>query len=47
MIGKRIRVKVAKNKVAPLFLQAEFADFGEGISKVGKLLDIAAEGGVV
>jgi recombination protein RecA len=48
MIGNRVRVKVAKNKVAPPFLQAEFdVIFGEGISKVGELLDIAAEGGVV
>ena len=48
MIGNRVRVKVANNKVAPPFLQAEFdVIFGEGISKVGELLDIAAEGGIV
>ncbi len=48
MVGNRVRVKIVKNKVAPPFRQAEFdIMYGEGISKIGEIVDLGAECGVV
>jgi recombination protein RecA len=47
-IGNQVRVKVVKNKVAPPFKQVEFdIMFGEGISKMGELIDLGVKASVV
>ena len=47
-VGNRVRVKIVKNKLAPPFTQAEFSiDFGKGVNKLGCLLDVAVDMGIV
>jgi recombination protein RecA len=46
--GNQTRVKVSKNKLAPPFREVEFdIMYGEGISKVGELIDLGVKAGVV
>jgi recombination protein RecA len=48
VVGNQTRVKVVKNKLAPPFRQVEFdIIYGEGISKVGELIDLGVKAGVV
>jgi recombination protein RecA len=48
IVGNRVRIKIVKNKVAPPFKEVEIdIMYNEGISKIGDLIDIATENGIV
>jgi recombination protein RecA len=48
VVGNQTRVKVVKNKLAPPFRQVEFdIIYGEGVSKMGELIDLGVKGGIV
>jgi recombination protein RecA len=48
IVGNRTRVRVVKNKLAPPFMEAEFdVVYGEGISRIGDLIDVAVEEGII
>jgi len=48
VVGNRTRVRVVKNKLAPPFRQAEFdVLYGQGVSRIGELLDLALQQGVI